>query len=92
MTRKRWILLLLIGFLVVCPLVTAFLLATVGHPPRISPPLTPIVSPTIFFVFTPPPDPPTATTPSPFVPIFATHAAIETQYAGTAVALTPAPH
>lgn len=92
MRKMRVILPLIICLTLLCPLAAAFLLATVGHPPRISPPLTPIVSPTIFFVFTPPPDPPTATTSATFVPIFATHAVIETQVAGTAVALTPSSH
>ncbi|MBL1137310.1 MAG: hypothetical protein HND46_18530 [Chloroflexi bacterium] len=91
MTKKRFILLLVIGFVVICPLAAALILTTEGHPPRPLPPLTPIVSPTIFFLFTPASYPSGTADPPTFVPIFATHAVIETQYAATAAALTPAP-
>jgi len=87
---KRIIILVIILILIVCPLVALFMMATGGHLPRPLPPLTRILSPTVFEFFTSvPPGQPISTTPA-AAPIFATHAAIETQFAGTSVALTPA--
>ena len=80
----------IVGLIIICPLAAAFFMATGGHLPRPLPPLTPILSPTVFEFFTSvPPEQPISTTPA-AVPIFATHAAIETQFAATSVALTPA--
>lgn len=92
MTKRRFVLLLVIGLAVLCSLAVAVMLATGGYPPRPLPPLTPIISPTLFFGFTSAAsdEPETITTPA-VVPIFATRAAIETQYAATAAALTPIP-
>jgi hypothetical protein len=93
MTKKRFALLLVIVFAVLCSLAAAVMLVMSGHSPRPLPPLTPIISPTLFFGFTPvaSDEHGTLTTPA-AVPIFATRAAVETQYAATAIALTPAPH
>lgn len=92
MTEKRFALLLVIALAMLCSLAAAVVLATDGHPPRPLPPLTPIISPTLFFGFTPVAsnEQETMTTPA-AVPIFATRAAIETQYDATAIALTPVP-
>ena len=90
MKTKRIIILTIILLLIACPLAAAFFMATGGHPPHPLPPLTPILSPTVFEFFTSiPPEQPVFTTPA-AVPILATHAAIETQFAATSVALTPA--
>ena len=89
MTTKRLIISVIVLVLIVCPLVAVFLMATGGHPPRPLPPLTPIISPTLFDLFTAiPQEQPISTTPA-AAPIFATHAAIETQFAATAIVLTP---
>lgn len=91
MRIKRVILTLVICLTLCCPLAAVLMLATGGHPPRPLPPLTPIVSPTIFFVFTPASYPAgTPDTPT-IVPIFATQGVIQTQYAATATALTANP-
>ncbi len=92
MTKRRFVLLLVIALAVLCSLAAAVMLATGGHPPRPLPPLTPIISPTLFLGFTPAAsdEQGTMTTPA-AVPIFATHAAVETQYAATAAALTSVP-
>lgn len=92
MTKRRFVLLLVIALAVLCSLAAAVMLATGGHPPRPLPPLTPIIFPTLFFGFTPAASVEQVTmTPPAAVPIFATRAAVETQYAATAIALTPAP-
>lgn len=92
MTKKRFALVLVIVLAVLCSLAAAVMLAVGGHPPRLLPPLTPIISPTLFFGFNPTVsnEQETATMPE-AIPIFATRAAIETQYAATAIALTPVP-
>ncbi|MBZ0308443.1 MAG: hypothetical protein K8I82_20425 [Anaerolineae bacterium] len=92
MTKKRFALLLVIVLAVLCSLAAAVMLAMSGYSPRPLPPLTPIISPTFFFGFNPTvsDERETATTPA-AVPIFATRAAIETQYAATTIALTPVP-
>lgn len=92
MTKKRFALLLVIALAMLCSLAAGVMLATGGHPPRPLPPLTPIISPTLFFGFTPVASDEQGTMTTPVdVPIFATRAAIETQYAATAIALTPRP-
>lgn len=53
MTKRRFVLLLVIGLAVLCSLAAAVMVATGGHPPRPLPPLTPIISPTLFFGLTP---------------------------------------
>jgi len=72
-----------------CPLASAFLMATDGHPPRPLPPLTPILSPTIMDFLTSAPPEQSIITPPAAAPIFVTHAAIETRFAATTIALTP---
>lgn len=86
---KRIIILATIFLLLTCPLAAAFLMATDGHPPRPLPPLTPIISPTLFDLFTSVPQVQPISTAPATAPIFATHAAIETQFAATAIVLTP---
>lgn len=81
----------IIGLLIICPMAAAFLMAMGSEAPRPLPPLTPIVSPTVNeWLLTPVmvPEQPNAATPA-AAPLFATHAAIETQFAATAIALTP---
>lgn len=92
MTKRRFVLLLVIALAMLCSLAAVLMLATGGHPPRPLPPLTPIISPTVFFEFnsTVSDEQEMMLTPS-VVPIFATREAIETQYAATAIALTPSP-
>lgn len=86
---KRIIILTIILLLLACPLAAAFFMATGGHLPHPLPPLTPILSPTVFEFFTSIPTEQPISTPA-AAPIFATHAPIETQFAATSVALTPA--
>lgn len=90
MTKRRFA--LVIALTMLCSLAAAVMLAAGGHSLRPLPPLTPIISPTLFLGFTPATSDEhgTITTPA-AVPIFATRAAIETQYAETIIALTPAP-
>lgn len=81
----------LIGLLIICPLAAAFFMAMGSELPRPLPPLTPIVSPTVIdWLLTPvmSSEQPNAATPV-AAPLFATHTAIETQFAATAIALTP---
>lgn len=93
MTKKRFALLLVIVFAVLCSLAAAVMLAMSGHSPRPLPPLTPIISPTLFFELTPVvSDGEGTVTPPATVSIFATHAAVETYVAATISVLTPSPH
>lgn len=86
MKTKHVIIVTVVALLMACPLAAAYFMATGGNPPRPTPPLTPIISPTVIDWLTAIPyEQPLATTPD-AVPIFATHAAIETHIAATMTA------
>jgi flagellar basal body-associated protein FliL len=86
MKRSRIIIIAVVILLVACPLAAAFFMATGSDLPSPTPPLTPIISPTVIERLTAiPSEQPADTTPD-AVPIFATHAAIETHIAATTTA------
>lgn len=90
MINKRFALLLVIALAVLYSLVAAVMLAAGEHPPRPLSPLTPNISPTLFFGFTVDAYREQGTvTPPAAAPLFAIHGAIETQFAATVIALTP---
>lgn len=86
MKTKHIMIVAVVALLIACPLAAAYFIATGGHPPRPLPLLTPIVSPTVIDWLTAiPSEQPLDTTPE-AMPIFATHAAIETHIAATTTA------
>lgn len=90
MTKKHFILGLIIVIVLACP-VAAALLMLEGVPARSAATETLPASPTLVIFPSVVPGIVATETPAAIEPIFATHAAVETQFAATAVALTPAP-
>jgi hypothetical protein len=90
LSKKRFILGLIIMVVLACPIAAALLMLE-GVPARSAATETLPASPTLVIFPSDVPGIVATGTPAAIEPIFATHAAIETQFAATSIALTPSP-